>query len=151
MPVDMFEYPRRLAEIIRSVAAEHGIAAEGRALDVGAGVGGVSFQLARTYGKVVAIEMENEVVATAKAMQETGKVTLKTTEMETIYDLGQKMIESLQKEEVQAAKRALRDAFYTARYAEPNKAKLMSQPTNEAAEQLALPFQPPPPSPYKLP
>jgi len=27
----------------------------------------------------------------------TGKITLKTTEMETIYDLGQKMIEAIQK------------------------------------------------------
>ena len=31
-----------------------------------------------------------------------GKLTLKTTEMETIYDLGVKMIESIQKEKVQA-------------------------------------------------
>lgn len=31
-----------------------------------------------------------------------GKLTLKTTEMETIYDLGGKMIESLTKEKVQA-------------------------------------------------
>ncbi len=31
-----------------------------------------------------------------------GKLTMKTTEMETIYDLGQKMIESLQKEKVTA-------------------------------------------------
>lgn len=30
----------------------------------------------------------------------TGKVTLKTTEMETIYDLGQKMIEAIQKEKI---------------------------------------------------
>lgn len=27
----------------------------------------------------------------------TGKITLKTTEMETVYDLGQKMIEAIQK------------------------------------------------------
>ena len=32
----------------------------------------------------------------------TGKLTLKTTDMETIYDLGQKMIEALVKEKVQA-------------------------------------------------
>ncbi len=31
-----------------------------------------------------------------------GKLTLKTTEMETVYDLGQKMIESLTSEKVQA-------------------------------------------------
>lgn len=30
-----------------------------------------------------------------------GKLTLKTTEMETIYDLGTKMIEALTKEKVQ--------------------------------------------------
>ena len=32
----------------------------------------------------------------------TGKITLKTTEMETIYDLGQKMIEAIQKEKINA-------------------------------------------------
>lgn len=31
-----------------------------------------------------------------------GKLTMKTTEMETVYDLGTKMIESLTKEKVQA-------------------------------------------------
>lgn len=31
-----------------------------------------------------------------------GKLTLKTTEMETIYDLGNKMIDSLSKDKVQA-------------------------------------------------
>lgn len=31
-----------------------------------------------------------------------GKLTMKTTEMETIYDLGAKMIEALTKEKVQA-------------------------------------------------
>ena len=31
-----------------------------------------------------------------------GKLTMKTTEMETIYDLGNKMISALQKEKVQA-------------------------------------------------
>lgn len=32
----------------------------------------------------------------------TGKITLKTTEMETVYDLGQKMIEAIQKEKIVA-------------------------------------------------
>jgi len=31
-----------------------------------------------------------------------GKVTLKTTEMETVYDLGTKMIEAIQKEKIVA-------------------------------------------------
>jgi RuvB-like protein 2 len=39
---------------------------------------------------------------TARAGAKSGKLTLKTTEMETIYDLGAKMIESLSKEKVQA-------------------------------------------------
>lgn len=30
----------------------------------------------------------------------TGKITLKTTEMETIYDLGAKMIEAISKEKI---------------------------------------------------
>jgi RuvB-like protein 2 len=50
-------------------------------------------------GEVVDIEIErpaNGQVATF------GKMTLKTTEMETMYDLGQKMIETIQKENIQA-------------------------------------------------
>lgn len=35
-------------------------------------------------------------------MHPQGKLTLKTTEMETIYDLGQKMIEALGREKVSA-------------------------------------------------
>ena len=41
-----------------------------------------------------------DMLCTGHAVQ--GKLTLKTTEMETIYDLGVKMIESMQKEKVQA-------------------------------------------------
>jgi RuvB-like protein 2 len=42
-------------------------------------------------GEVVEIEIDKSVSSGAK----TGKITLKTTEMETIYDLGAKMIESI--------------------------------------------------------
>ncbi|KAJ3351467.1 RuvB-like 2 [Kappamyces sp. JEL0680] len=48
-------------------------------------------------GEVVEIEIDRE--ATGVAAQ-TGKLTLKTTDMETVYDLGQKMIEALNKEKV---------------------------------------------------
>jgi RuvB-like protein 2 len=37
---------------------------------------------------------------TTGAASKTGKLTLKTTEMETVYDLGTKMIEALGKEKV---------------------------------------------------
>merc|ERR1711963_1065140 len=50
-------------------------------------------------GEVVEIEIERPATGTGAKV---GKLTLKTTEMETIYDLGQKMIESLTKEKVQA-------------------------------------------------
>eukprot|EP00877_Chromochloris_zofingiensis_P001871 jgi/Chrzof1/11685/Cz06g05110.t1 len=50
-------------------------------------------------GEVVEIEIDRP---EAGNVAKTGKLTLKTTEMETIYDLGQKMIEALQKEKVQA-------------------------------------------------
>lgn len=49
-------------------------------------------------GEVVEIEIDKSVQSGAK----TGKITLKTTEMETIYDLGHKMIESIQKEKIMA-------------------------------------------------
>lgn len=49
-------------------------------------------------GEVVEIEIDKSVQSSAK----TGKVTLKTTEMETVYDLGQKMIEAISKEKIMA-------------------------------------------------
>ncbi|KAI8897656.1 TIP49 C-terminus-domain-containing protein [Globomyces pollinis-pini] len=48
-------------------------------------------------GEVVEIQIDREDTGVAA---KTGKLTLKTTDMETIYDLGQKMIESLNKEKV---------------------------------------------------
>ncbi|KAF0038064.1 hypothetical protein F2P81_008548 [Scophthalmus maximus] len=50
-------------------------------------------------GEVVEIQIDRP--ATGTGAKE-GKLTLKTTEMETIYDLGNKMIDSLSKEKVQA-------------------------------------------------
>lgn len=49
--------------------------------------------------QVVEIQIDRPATGTG---QKVGKLTLKTTEMETIYDLGAKMIESLTKEKVQA-------------------------------------------------
>ncbi|XP_071809564.1 ruvB-like 2 [Asterias amurensis] len=50
-------------------------------------------------GEVVEIQIDRP--ATGQGAK-VGKLTLKTTEMETVYDLGTKMIESLTKEKVQA-------------------------------------------------
>lgn len=50
-------------------------------------------------GEVVEVEIDRPA---AGGQAKTGRLTLKTTEMETVYDLGQKMIESLEKEKVQA-------------------------------------------------
>ncbi|KAI9189211.1 RuvB-like protein 2 [Blastocladiella emersonii ATCC 22665] len=54
-------------------------------------------------GEVVEIQVDRSAgAAGAAAAAKTGKLTLKTTEMETIYDLGAKMIEALNKEKVTA-------------------------------------------------
>ncbi|VDP98772.1 unnamed protein product [Trichobilharzia regenti] len=50
-------------------------------------------------GEVVEILIDRPATGTGAKV---GKLTLKTTEMETVYDLGQKMIESLTKEKVHA-------------------------------------------------
>ncbi|XP_041426312.1 ruvB like AAA ATPase 2 S homeolog isoform X1 [Xenopus laevis] len=50
-------------------------------------------------GEVVEVQIDRPATGTGAKV---GKLTLKTTEMETIYDLGTKMIESLTKEKVQA-------------------------------------------------
>jgi len=48
-------------------------------------------------GEVVEIEIDRE---DSGVSGQKGKLTLKTTDMETVYDLGQKMIESLNKEKI---------------------------------------------------
>ncbi|XP_046980303.1 ruvB-like 2 [Schistocerca americana] len=50
-------------------------------------------------GEVVEVQVDRPATGVGTKV---GKLTLKTTEMETIYDLGSKMIESLMKEKVQA-------------------------------------------------
>eukprot|EP00127_Corallochytrium_limacisporum_P005620 Clim_evm19s209 gene=Clim_evmTU19s209 len=50
-------------------------------------------------GEVVEIQIDRPATG---AGQQMGKLTMKTTDMETVYDLGQKMIEGLQKEKIQA-------------------------------------------------
>ena len=49
-------------------------------------------------GEVVEIQIDRSVTGTNK----NGKLTIKTTDMETIYDMGSKMIDSMTKERVQA-------------------------------------------------
>jgi len=58
-------------------------------------------------GEVVEIQVDTAASSSSsssssKASDKIGKLTLKTTEMETVYDLGTKMIESLTKEKVTA-------------------------------------------------
>lgn len=49
--------------------------------------------------QVVEVEIDKPATGT---VAKSGRLTLKTTEMETVYDLGTKMIEGLQKEKVSA-------------------------------------------------
>ncbi|XP_062151066.1 uncharacterized protein LOC133859613 [Alnus glutinosa] len=51
-------------------------------------------------GEVVEIQIDHLVIA--RAASKIDKLTLKSTEMETVYDLGAKMIEALGKEKVQS-------------------------------------------------
>ncbi|KAK4800771.1 hypothetical protein SAY86_021258 [Trapa natans] len=51
-------------------------------------------------GEVVEVQIDRPAVTGAAS--KTGKLTLKTTEMETVYDMGAKMIEALNKEKVQS-------------------------------------------------
>ena len=48
-------------------------------------------------GEVVEVQIDRPATGTGTKV---GKLTLKTTDMETVYDLGNKMIESLIKEKV---------------------------------------------------
>ena len=61
-------------------------------------------------GEVVEIQVDTAIVSSAEksssnakgGMEKTGRLTLCTTEMETVYDLGTKMIDALAKEKVSA-------------------------------------------------
>ena len=51
-------------------------------------------------GEVVELQIDRP--ATAGAAAKTGRLTMKTTDMETVYDLGVKMIDAVLRERVQA-------------------------------------------------
>lgn len=60
-------------------------------------------------GEVVEIQVDRPATGVGAKV---GKLTLKTTEMETIYDLGNKMIDSLMKEKVSKNKGLMLMFFY---------------------------------------
>ncbi|CAL5370945.1 unnamed protein product [Camellia sinensis] len=64
-----------------------------------------SLEMSKTEGLMQAfqvVEIQIDRPAVAGAASKTGKLVLKTTEMETVYDLGAKMIEALGKDKVQS-------------------------------------------------
>ncbi|CAL5326124.1 unnamed protein product [Camellia sinensis] len=64
-----------------------------------------SLEMSKTEGLMQAFqvaEIQIDRPAVAGAASKTGKLVLKTTEMETVYDLGAKMIEALGKDKVQS-------------------------------------------------
>ena len=52
--------------------------------------------------KLFEIQIDRSALGSSASSSSRGKMTLKTTDMETVYDLGQKMIEALSKERVQS-------------------------------------------------
>ncbi|KAF6030333.1 RUVBL2 [Bugula neritina] len=59
--------------------------------------------LTQAFRKSIGIRIKEETeIIEGEVGAKIGKLTLKTTEMETVYDLGQKMIESLTQEKVQS-------------------------------------------------
>lgn len=55
-------------------------------------------------GEVVEIEIERPATGSG---QKIGKLTIKTTDMETVYDLGQKMIEQITKGTIASVKTSI--------------------------------------------
>ena len=67
-------YPTRLVDFITHETQKHGITCH-RALDVGCGVGGIAFALARHFSEVVAVDLNPAIIEVAKELQRTGSVT----------------------------------------------------------------------------
>jgi len=91
---------RKAAGVILSMIREGQIA--GRAVLLAGQPGTGKTAIAMGMAKALGEETPFAMMAGSAAGGKTGKLTLKTTEMETVYDLGQKMIESLNKEKCSA-------------------------------------------------
>eukprot|EP00834_Sanchytrium_tribonematis_P004134 NODE_187_length_13529_cov_1.102606.p6 type:complete len:357 gc:universal NODE_187_length_13529_cov_1.102606:7656-6586(-) len=96
-------------------------------------------------GEVVEIQVDR----TASNLVKRGKITMKTTDMETIYDLGQKMIEQLSKERVSAGDVVCIDmnaghviklgrSFSRAREFDASDVKFIQTPSGEIQKQKEL-------------
>lgn len=84
IPADWLRFPARCAALLAAAAERTGgsTATErsgdgGSCLDVGCGVGGAAFELARTFGSVLGIEMDAAALGTATAAQRSGIVSLR--------------------------------------------------------------------------
>lgn len=67
-------YPQRLTKLVFDLADKYGVSTE-RALDVGCGVGGITFELCRRFKEVIGVDLSEEVVQMAKELAAKGKAT----------------------------------------------------------------------------
>ncbi|XP_057244308.1 ruvB-like 2, partial [Malurus melanocephalus] len=84
-------------------------------------------------GEVVEIQIDRPATGTGTKV---GKLTLKTTEMETIYDLGAKMIEALSKEKVQAGMLDIESFSFLNRALESDMAPVLIMATNRGITRI---------------
>lgn len=71
MPQEARDYVAKTARLLTDAAAEVGAPMD-RVLDLGCGVGGISFELARSYARVLGIDVSATFIETAQQIQEEG-------------------------------------------------------------------------------
>eukprot|EP00047_Mylnosiga_fluctuans_P002088 m.223145 g.223145 ORF g.223145 m.223145 type:complete len:823 (-) comp10879_c0_seq1:94-2562(-) len=78
-------YPQRLTSFIEAFVKKFG-SGHSRALDVGCGVGGVSFQLSKSFREVIGVDLSLPVIEAAKQLQEKGRITYKCITEGELYE-----------------------------------------------------------------
>ncbi|KAK9808976.1 hypothetical protein WJX72_007328 [[Myrmecia] bisecta] len=75
LPAEWTAFPQRCVQQLLAAAQQLGIGA-GSVLDVGCGVGGASFELARAFERVVGLDLDANAVSVAQGVQMAGRVSL---------------------------------------------------------------------------
>lgn len=73
------KFPKRCSDLVTEWADKIGLTCN-RALDIGCAVGGASFELAKSFGSVTAVDISQKFIETANSLKKTGELAFELVE-----------------------------------------------------------------------
>lgn len=94
------KFPKRCSDLVNEWADKIGLT-RNRALDIGCAVGGASFELAKSFASVTAVDISQKFIETANSLKKTGELAFKLVEEGQITSSHHVRIDDLDRDKVE--------------------------------------------------